>query len=384
MRILFVNRFADGDQVPTARMLQDVAHILAVRGIRVTILASRADYAGVAAPDRMTAGVDVRRVWTPRPRVLAWLVFWLQALLRAPLMRWDACILMTDPPFMTPLARLVRCFYGSRRRVFWWTMDLYPESLTAAGLMAASGIPCRFLSGLNRWGARGLSGVICLGERQRERLQLCLKALPALPVRCVPPWDDRPLPRIPPAENAFLKELSLDKPRRIALYAGNLGRGHSYADVLEAARILADRDESWLFVFVCRGASRPLLEKAAAGLTNVRIMDYLPADRTAELLWSATVHLITMADGWDGVVVPSKLYGALKTNAPILFIGPERSETAMEIRRYGRGMVLANGCSGAGVLAALQTLAAANSTASLPLAGEGARAVADFVGKPPS
>ncbi|MGI6088307.1 MAG: glycosyltransferase [Kiritimatiellia bacterium] len=356
MRFLFVNRFADNDQVPTARMLQDVARILAAGGHRVIILASRGDYAGKSAGWSIPDGVTIRRVWTPRRRALAWPVFWLQVLLRMPCLSWDVGVLMTDPPFLTPLARLIRAIHGTRRKIYWWTMDLYPESLIAAGLIPDNGWLTRRLLGLNRWGARGLSGIICLGERQRERLQYCLTAQPGLPVINIPPWDDRPIQHVPGESNKFLQELSSGLPCRIALYAGNLGRGHSFADLLDAARLLDGKNSPWLFVFVCRGASRPLLEKAATGLANVRIMDYLPASRTGELLWSATVHLITMAEGWDGVVVPSKLYGALQTDAPILFIGPERADTAMEIQRYERGMVLPNGCGGKRVVAALDVL----------------------------
>ena len=86
-----------------------------------------------------------------------------------------------------------------------------------------------------------------------------------------------------------------------------------------------------------------------------------------------------MAEGWDGVVVPSKLYGALQTDAPILLIGPERSDTAMEIRRYGRGMVLPNGCGGARVVAALDALAARPCASNAPAPGSGAGMIADFI-----
>jgi len=47
-----------------------------------------------------------------------------------------------------------------------------------------------------------------------------------------------------------------------------------------------------------------------------------------------------MKPGWEGVIVPSKLYGILKTEAPVLFVGPEDADTSQEIRRLRRGKVL--------------------------------------------
>ncbi len=36
-----------------------------------------------------------------------------------------------------------------------------------------------------------------------------------------------------------------------------------------------------------------------------------------------------MADGWEGIIVPSKLHGVLRTDAPVLFIGLWESDTAI-------------------------------------------------------
>jgi hypothetical protein len=55
--------------------------------------------------------------------------------------------------------------------------------------------------------------------------------------------------------------------------------------------------------------------------------------------------------------VQSKLYGALQTAAPILFIGPEDSDTATEILRLKRGLTLSPNTSGDTVARVLEELA---------------------------
>jgi len=70
------------------------------------------------------------------------------------------------------------------------------------------------------------------------------------------------------------------------------------------------------------------------------------------------VHLITMSPGWEGIVVPSKLYGCIRTGRPVLFIGPENADTAREIRAHDWGMALPPGANGEEVAAAILELAA--------------------------
>jgi len=44
------------------------------------------------------------------------------------------------------------------------------------------------------------------------------------------------------------------------------------------------------------------------------------------LLAAADVHLITLRPEFVGIVLPSKVYGCIKSGRPILFVGPESSD----------------------------------------------------------
>ena len=93
----------------------------------------------------------------------------------------------------------------------------------------------------------------------------------------------------------------------------------------------------------------------------VEITGYASEEETPGLLASARVHLITMSPGWEGIVVPSKLYGCIRTGRPVLFIGPENADTAREICAHDWGKVLPPGASGEEVAGAiLRTCGAAD------------------------
>jgi hypothetical protein len=204
----------------------------------------------------------------------------------------------------------------------------------------------------------------------------------------VPPWDDR-------GNIALATEESL---RNLALYAGNLGEAHCFEEILAAAPHLPG---DWTIRFAARGAKLGALKEKAEGISHsrpqgdrqleelsevvkltrmkgsaesllvsssfglfssvgarVEITGYASEEETPGLLASARVHLITMSPGWEGIVVPSKLYGCIRTGRPVLFVGPENADTAREIRAHDWGMALPPGANGEEVAAAILELAA--------------------------
>jgi hypothetical protein len=108
--------------------------------------------------------------------------------------------------------------------------------------------------------------------------------------------------------------------------------------------------------FAVRGAKERALRKDSWKMTNVRVTEYASEEETPAMLASARVHLITMSPGWGGVVVPSKLYGCVRTGRPVLFLGPEQSDTAREIRKHGWGEVLPPDAEGGDVAKAIVRL----------------------------
>lgn len=363
-------------------MAQDVANSLVLAGHEVDVLCSGQTYAEASASSESTNSVRVRIVPTGLggSRLVHWIGFWLQAMRVVPFGQWDRCILMTDPPFMLSLTVLCRLFGRRSRRMFWWTMDLYPEAMIASGMIRSRGVATRLLRFINNVGLKYLSGVIALGPTQRELLvhysnfdtssRFCI---------VVPPWDFRSLQRVHRAENRFLNKYGWQD-RKIALYAGNLGEAHSFESLLAAARLFTDRnDTEWLFVFVIRGSKALALQHAASSIENVVVLDYQPVELTADLLSAATVHVVTMAQGWDGIVVPSKLYGIVATEKPVLFIGPRNADTAIEIEEFGLGACVSSDVGADEVVVAIEQLATHSLERTKIFPTNGPQKIANFI-----
>ena len=483
MKILIVNRFFGGAQIPTGRMAEDVARVLVAAGHEVTALASSGEYAGAVAQARdygtaesarrvatqptdtgrqqlesgqgtggrrRDGALQVETVRVPKwmPRALAWFWFTWQARKRIPRMDWDVCVLMTDPPLLPLLSKrakaagvsVTRCFSGAEtegqprdrttetppnhatRRVAVWLMDLYPEALAASGRIAKSNPLYKWYFNKRQRALAASNLLVCLGQTQKERLETkrpkdekpeselhTANSIRLTQIAVVPPWDDR-------GNIALATEESL---KNLALYAGNLGEAHCFEEVLAAAPYLP---ADWTIRFAARGAKLGALKEKAKGISHglrglntdgvraaaptglrgsahavgptalavsppseeakspgdkIEITGYASEGETPGLLASARVHLITMSPGWEGIVVPSKLYGCIRTGRPVLFIGPENADTAREVCAHDWGKVLPPGASGEEVAAAILKLAARPTRATEP--ENGAKKVAELI-----
>jgi glycosyltransferase involved in cell wall biosynthesis len=78
-------------------------------------------------------------------------------------------------------------------------------------------------------------------------------------------------------------------------------------------------------------------------MDRVRFLPYQKRKRLSLSLSSADVHVIGLAKGLAGYVVPSRLYGVLSAGRPVIAAAEEDSETARLVSEVGCGIVVAPG-----------------------------------------
>jgi colanic acid biosynthesis glycosyl transferase WcaI len=98
-------------------------------------------------------------------------------------------------------------------------------------------------------------------------------------------------------------------------------------------------------VLIGGGARRDEL-KALAKLLEVDqvvFMGYQPRAVLADSLSSADVHVVGLARGLSGYVVPSRLYGVLAAGRPVIATAEADSETAKVVEQANAGIVVPPG-----------------------------------------
>jgi glycosyltransferase involved in cell wall biosynthesis len=345
--LLFVNQHYAPDVAATGQCLADLAEHLVDDGYVVEVLAGRTKYdAGqVAAPAReVRNGVTVTRVSTTRfgrgthlGRVIDYASFYAAVLLKllfGP--RYDGVVFLTTPPLISLVGRVVRALRGQRYGI--WSMDLHPEAEIAAGMVKEKSAVARTLAWLDARAYRGADFVVDLGAYMRERV-LKKGVLPAKS-RTVNIWGGRGDVTPTIGSNPLTTRLELEN-RFVVMYSGNAGIVHDFGAIREAMIVLRD-DPQVFFLFVGDGPRRREVEIFARreDIGNFAYHDYFPRELLRYSLSVADVHLISLRPQFVGVSVPSKLYGAMASSRPILFVGPKRCETADAIRDARCGIVV--------------------------------------------
>ena len=342
MHILLLNQYFPPDGSATAGMAAVVAEALARRH-RVTVLAGRPSYETASRHPRyllrreVQGNLTVERVGSTANsrgrmggRLSNYLSYLALAVPRALTLRPDLVLAMTDPPVTGIAGGMVA---GLLRRPFVYNIrDLHPDMALAAGLIR----PSRWVKAwerLHRWALRRASLVIVLGEDMRE----LVVAKGASRDRVALVRDGASVPDcVPPPDHPVSQEVRCGFPF-VVLHAGNLGFYGAWETLVEAARLLKGEDIG--FVFVGDGAARPSIEAMADGCPRIRFLPFRPAGEVPHVLAAGDLHVVTLQRGFEGLVVPSKLYPILAAGRPVLAVAPEASDVAHIVARTGCGLV---------------------------------------------
>jgi len=351
MRILLINQTFYPDVAATAQHAHDLARHLVQHGHDVAVVTSRSIYGqkGAALTKReQVDGIEVHRVGrsffgkaTIIARVLDFALFYVAATLKAlTVKKPDVVICFTTPPFIAVVGWLMRALRGCR--FVYWVMDLYADLPVACGVLRASSLITRFFEKVNRFCLRNADRVVVLGRCMRQRV--LDKGVDGTHVVHIGVWADQaevhPVPRM---ENPYRREWNLGN-RFVVMYSGNFGLGHDVDTMCQAALQL-QHDDSIRFVFAGGGKRKEIVDAFIRQhqLTNCVLAPYQPRERLADSLSCADVHLATLLEGVEGIMVPCKLFGVMAAERPTIFIGHPSSELARILVEHDCGVVVRQG-----------------------------------------
>ena len=364
MRVLLINQTFYPDVAATAQHGHDLARYLVAHGHQVSVIASRSIYgsAGTALPaHECVDGIEIHRVGRSiygkaglLGRALDFAQFYFLTAIKAmQIDRHDVSVCFTTPPFISLLGLALRGLRGTK--LVYWVMDLYPDVLFVTGVLNERSLPSRVLERLNRLALSRADRTVVLGRCMERRV--LAKGVDPSRVRQINVWSDvdevSPLPR---NENPYRREWGIGE-RTLVMYSGNFGIGHDVDTFAEGAKLLRDRQDI-VFAFVGGGKRKPQLIDAMRrhGLTNFVEAGYQPRERLGELLSAADVHLVSMMPNWSGVMVPSKIYGTLAAERPVIWVGGSDTEAAAVVQDARCGFVVPPG-DGQAIASALRQLA---------------------------
>jgi colanic acid biosynthesis glycosyl transferase WcaI len=358
MHVLLLNQAFHPDVVATAQHGKDLADELVRRGHRVTAVASRSIYgqSGAVLPKHElvqvaggTSPITIRRVGASifgkagyAARIADFGLFYVLAFWKVLTGdRPDVVVCFTTPPFIGLVGIVNRWIRGSK--AVYWVMDLYPDLPVACGVMKPAGFVTGFFERVNRFILRNSDVSVVLGRCMRDRV--LAKGAPEARVRTISIWSDTDgMDPIAPADNPVRAAMGIPPGDVVVMYSGNFGIGHDARTICGAMARL--RNEPGLrFEFVGGGKRRAEVEKfiTEQGLTNARWHPYAPRDKLGPSLAAGDIHLISLKEGVEGIMVPSKLMGIMAVGRASIFVGNPTSEVARVLTETQSGLVVREG-----------------------------------------
>ena len=254
--------------------------------------------------------------------------------------RGDTVVVTTNPPVLPYVVLLIGRARGARTLLL--IHDVFPEALIAAGWIRQTSLASVFLGKLAAWLYRGVDAIAVCG-RDMADIVGARAGQPRPPLGLVRNWADTdtvgPLSR---QSNSLLREIGIED-RFVVQYAGNLGRVHDIALIVDAADALQHTHPDVHFLFIGSGSKLPWLrsELIKRGLNNVTIAGPQPRSAQKEFLNACDVAITAFVPGMYGAGVPSRMYNAMAAGKPWIAAVDENSEIGLVIREEDAGWVVA-------------------------------------------
>ncbi|NJN74974.1 MAG: glycosyltransferase family 4 protein [Synechococcaceae cyanobacterium RL_1_2] len=329
-----MTEFYPPDYAATGQLIDELARSLECNGWDVDVFTSQPGYAfdqQQADKKQQIGSLTIKRSSSARfipsrirGKAINGLIFFIRSLTHTLWHRnnQDLLLVTTAPPFLPILAYLNKLFCN--KSYVCLIYDLYPDVLQELNILPAHHWLVRCWIGINKLVWRNAQSVIVLSTTMKQRI---LNHSPGLktPIHVIHNWIDvEKIYPVAKADNWFIRANNLPD-KFTVVYSGNLGRCHDLETIMEAARLL--KEKAVQFVFIGGGAkvSYCQQEVQAHQLSNCTFLPYQDKKDLPFSLSSGDLSLVSIAEGMEGVVVPSKVYGMLAVGRPIAAICEENS-----------------------------------------------------------
>src|SRR4249920_1394565 len=250
----------------------------------------------------------------------------------------DLVLCMTDPPIIGDLGVLVGKRVGAPVLVI--SQDVFPEIATELDRLrnpAVIGV-LRTLVGAY---LRRADRIVAIGETMRQRLEA--KGAPPERLRVIPNWVDTRAITPQPRDNPWAEQHRLVGPF-VVMHSGNVGHAQDLDSLVRSASFLRDLHDLRIMIIGMGARHAELVALAELHeVDQVQFLYYQSREVLPQSLSAADVHVVGLAAGLAGYVVPSRLYGILAVGKSVIVAADPESETARLVTEIDCGIVVPPG-----------------------------------------
>ena len=258
--------------------------------------------------------------------------------------RPDLVIVLSTPPFIAIHGVILKVFKNCK--VIYNIQDLFPELAVQLNKLKNETF-ISVLKSLSRYIIGKMDRIVVVGEYMEKKIKkkIIKDCKIEQLISIIHNWADGKEIKVidnNDKSNSFKKEWGLEN-KFVVLYSGNIGYLHEFDTIIDAADSLQKKGyNDILFVFVGEGIKKEYIKNEVnkRDLNNFLFFPYQARENLTYSLGLADVSLVTLEKGFEGMVVPSKIYGILASGRPVIGIVGKDSEITDIIRRAKCGKVV--------------------------------------------
>ncbi|MDX2255234.1 MAG: glycosyltransferase family 4 protein [Pseudanabaenaceae cyanobacterium bins.39] len=351
--ISIITQFYPPDYAATGQFISDLAQGLAQSGFDVSVFTGMPGYAFRQTDvnrQENNNGVFIRRTGSIhlmskriRSKLVSSILFLFRCIIkfRRKGIRGSHLVLTSAPPFLGLIGWFYNKIFGHSYSCIIY--DIYPEVAVRLQVVADDHWIVKFWEFVNRKVWERAESLIVLSNPMKDLL-VSKYPLLADKIHVIHSWADPEFIKpIAKSDNWFAKQYDLVEPF-VVLYSGNLGRCHDAKTILDAARLLRQRQDI-KFVFIGNGVGAQSIKNAIAkeDLPNILQLPYQDQDTLPYSLTTCDLSLVSMLPNVGDTIAPSKMYGTLAAGRPVAVICPEGNYLRDIVQQGNCGACFDNG-----------------------------------------
>lgn len=360
-KILFFAHYYYPDTASTGQLLKDLAEGMLYE-FDVTVICTVPSYEGIITNEYTVHkyyyeninGVKVIRVKVPAftkvdkvSRIRNLSVYFLRAIyVTLKIEKQDYIFAISQPPIMGGILGICGKWL-KKAKLIYCIQDFNPEQIIAVGYFK-NRVLLKIMQELDKFSCRHSNLLITVGRDLCQTIEQRFEGKKVPSYTMINNWIDEneiyPLPFENKVVKKFRKKYKIED-KFVIMYSGNIGLYYDLDNLIRLIKkfqgIKASNGRTVEFVFVGAGALLGKLKSYAIEqkMSNVTFIPYQKKENIIYSLNAADVHWCVNAKGIKGVSCPSKFYGIVACQKPVLAVLEYETEIRMIIEETKCGLV---------------------------------------------
>lgn len=210
--------------------------------------------------------------------------------------------------------------------------DIFPQNMKEIDSFSSSSLIYKVMNYMQCKGYKKASRIITISSDMKQTLIECGVDEANIDVIYNWSYSDTPI-EISDKDNAFINKYDLDVSKVNVIYAGNIGRMQNVEVIINAAKLIKNKDNIHFYI-VGDGVYKRKLETLAVDCKNITFLPFQNPELAESIYKAATINIIPLAKGVIKTALPSKTATCLRANKGIIFCIDKDSEFAKIVSCY--------------------------------------------------